>query len=122
MADEEKDIYRRIAEYAVELGYTPKPVKTAGGISDALTFTKSKVNRTLIKIRPNKKGKSGLVISFFATPAYSDVFQQGIKTVIEYSNGRYTGCYGCGRCKGELQGYTYVYPDGKRCSVAVESL
>ena len=37
----------------------------------------------------------------------------GIKNVIEAFNGRYTGCYGCGRCKDGLKGYTYVYPDGK---------
>ena len=53
------------------------------------------------------------MISFFATPEYSDVFEQGIKRVIEDFNGRYTGCYGCGRCKEGLLGYTYVYPDGK---------
>ena len=62
MADDEKEVYGRIAEYAVELGYTPKPIKTAAGISDALTFTKSKVRRTLIKISPDRNGKSGLAI------------------------------------------------------------
>ena len=109
----ERETYRQIAEYAVELGYTPKPIKTARGISDDLTFTKSKVNRTLLKIRRNKHGRAELVLSFFATPVYSEIFRQGIKEVIEAFGGRYTGCYGCGRCKGKPQGYTYAYPDGK---------
>ena len=130
MDDDERNTYQKIAEYAVELGYTPKQIKTAHGFSDALTFTKSKVNRTLLKIRPNfqnppvnnqihQAGKSQLVLSFFATPVYSEVFKFGVKHVIEAFGGKYTGCFGCGRCKDELEGYTYVYPDGKtifRCA------
>ena len=126
MAEDEKDLFKQIAEYAVELGYTPKTIKTARGVSDALTFTKSKVKRTLLKIRPNKNGNSQLVLSFFASSDYSDVFKQGIKLVIDEFNGRYTGCYGCGKCeKGKLQGYTFIYPDGKkvfRCGGALIEL
>ncbi|WP_310603220.1 hypothetical protein [Anaerosporobacter sp.] len=115
ISDNDRKIYAEIAEYAIELGYTPKAIKTASGVSDALTFTKSKVNRTLLKIRPNiEAGKSQLVMTFFATVDYSDIFKQGIRRVIEAFDGRYTGCYGCGRCKGKLQGYTYTYPDGKK--------
>ena len=47
MESNEKDIYKQIAEYAVELGYTPKPVKTAQGVSDDLTFTKAKYTEHL---------------------------------------------------------------------------
>ncbi|NLF00400.1 MAG: hypothetical protein GX601_05410 [Anaerolineales bacterium] len=125
MADDEKELYGEIAAYTVELGYTPKPVKTAHGASDALTFTKSRIGRTLLKIRPNHKdGKTQLVLSFFATPEYSDVFQDGIRRVIEEFDGKYTGCYGCGRCEGD-EGYTYVYPDGRavcRCGLELIEL
>ncbi|MCL2512440.1 MAG: hypothetical protein FWF08_00945 [Oscillospiraceae bacterium] len=124
MNDEDKKIYREIAEYAVELGYAPKPVKTAQGISDELAFTKNKVKRTLLrmhpnvrdipfKVRPGQKGQAGLRLAFFATPRYSVPFKEGVKRVIEDFDGKYTGCYGCGRCKGDLEGYTYIYPDGK---------
>jgi len=125
MSDEDQETYRPIAEYALELGFTPKPVKTAGGLSGELTFTKSKINRTLMRLRPSfskppvnnqihQAGKAQMRLVFFTTPVYSEPFQFGIKHVIEAFGGKYTGCYGCGRCKGDLQGYTYVYPDGKK--------
>lgn len=53
------------------------------------------------------------MLKFFAAKEYSDVFQKAVKRVIEEFDGKYTGCYGCGKCTGELEGYTYVYPDGK---------
>ena len=56
MSDDDKLIYRPIVEYVLELGYTPKPVKTAGSISDELAFSKSKVKRTLLRMNPNHKG------------------------------------------------------------------
>jgi len=115
MSDEDRLVYRPIVEYALELGYTPAPVKTSGGISGELAFKKSKVKRTLLRINPNKKetGKADLRLIFYATPKYSEPFCMGIKNVIEAFDGRYTGCYGCGRCKNDLEGYTYIYPDGK---------
>ena len=115
MSDDDKLIYRPIVEYALALGYTPKPIKTAGGISDELAFSKSKVKRTLFRMNPNEKhtGKADLRLVFYATPQYSEPFRMGIKNVIEAFDGKYTGCYGCGRCKDSLEGYTYVYPDGK---------
>ena len=122
MNDEDKIIYRPIAEYAAELGYTPKQIKTAGGVSEELVFTKSRIKRTLLRIHPTKQatptkilqtGKAGFKLFFCATPQYSEPFQEGIKRVIEAYDGKYTGCSRCGRCKGESEGYTYVYPDGK---------
>ena len=115
MSNDDKFIYRPIIKYALKLGYTPKPVKTTGGISGELAFSKSKVKRTLLRINPNKKqtGKADLRLIFYATKIYSEPFRLGIKNVIEAFDGRYTGCYGCGRCKEGLEGYTYTYPDGK---------
>ncbi|MHB1154372.1 MAG: hypothetical protein ACYCWE_14950 [Eubacteriales bacterium] len=119
MAEERKPLFREIAAYAVELGYTPKLVRHAGGIANDLTFTKSKAGRTLLKICPRQKlGKDwepggSLILAFFATPEYSEIFKKGVQIVIEHFDGKYTGCYGCGRCEGD-EGYTFIYPDGKK--------
>lgn len=124
MNDEDKEIYRPIAEYALELGYTPKSIKKAGGDISELAFSKSKIGRTLFRILPmNLKefpqyptkiaGRAQMRLVFFATYVYTEPFSFGIKCVIENFGGKYIGCYGCGRCNGNLQGYTYVYPDGK---------
>ncbi|ADL52978.1 hypothetical protein [Clostridium cellulovorans] len=110
-----REMFREIAEYAISLGYTPKKTKTKEFILD---FSKSKVKRTIMKleIRDNsiKDNKPGLRLKFYANKGYSEIFNQGIQRVIEEYDGRYTGCYGCGRCKGELEGYTYTYSDGKK--------
>jgi len=120
--DESKSVFTEIAEYAVFLGYTPKWVKVrANGKAvngDSLTFSKAKVKRTLLKIRKGNRFNRDmpcLVLTFFASSDYSDIFKQGIKQVIEGFDGKYTGCYGCGKCEnGKLQGYVYIYPDGKK--------
>lgn len=126
MNNNDKDAFREIAKYASELDYTPKHGKNARGEIMYLCFIKSKVSRTLMKFRiwgpwddiafytKDNEGKVQLILSFFTTPEYSKIFHQGIKRVIEEFDGKYTGCYGCGKCKGKLQGYTYIYPDGKK--------
>ena len=134
MNDDDKLVYRPIAEYAVDLGYTPKPIKTAGGNADELAFSKSKVSRTILRIRPRsdktyakyetQAGKAQMRLIFFATPVYSEIFRRGIKSTIEAFDFKYTGCYGCGRCKGD-EGYIYIYPDGKtffRCGCELIAL
>jgi len=69
-----------------------------------------------MEVRDNilKDNTPGLRLKFYASDDYSDIFKEGIKRVIEEFDGKYTGCYGCGRCKGKLQGYTYTYDDGKK--------
>lgn len=42
------------------------------------------------------------------------IFQNAIKNVIEEYDSKYTGCYGCGRCERKLEGYTYIYQDGRQ--------
>jgi len=125
MDDAEKIMFGGIAKYAAELGYSPRYQKNAHGQIVYLSFIKSGVGRTLMKYRiwgphdniafheKENEGKVQLILSFFATPEYSEVFRQGIKRVIEEFGGKYTGCYGCGKCKGKINGYTYIYPDGK---------
>ena len=125
MNEDDRAIYLPILEYALELGFTPKLLKKANDEDGELAFSKSKFNRTLLRILPeNKKefanyplkkmGKAQLRLVYFATDSYSEPFQLGIKTVIEEFGGKYTGCYGCGRCGEKLQGYTYCYPDEKK--------
>jgi hypothetical protein len=53
-----------------------------------------------------------LRIKFFASPAYSNFFQEAIRATIEEYDYKYIGCYGCGDCNG-TQGYWYRYPDGR---------
>lgn len=108
-------MFQELAEYAISLGYTPKKTKSKDFVLD---FSKSKVKRTIMKLEVHdnaiKSNAPGLRLKFFANQEYSDIFQRGIQKVIEEFNGRYTGCYGCGKCKGKLEGYTYIYPDGKK--------
>ncbi len=110
-----QSMFRELADYAISLGYTPKKTKSK---DFALDFSKSKVKRTIMKLEVHDNAKKsnppGLRLKFYANKEYSDIFQRGIQRVIEEFNGRYTGCYGCGKCKGQLEGYTYTYPDGKK--------
>lgn len=119
--DNEQAVYREIAEYAVELGYTPKPIKNVHGLTDAIVFTKNKIGKRICKISPPtpnpskgkelyKEGKTILALSFFRTPTYSELFHRGVKEEIESLHGNYTGCYGCEIC---TTGYTYTYIDGQ---------
>ena len=122
MNEADKAVYRPIAEYAAQLGYTPKPIKKAGGNVDELAFLKNKVKRTLMRIHPcidkaygqvREVGKAQLRLVFFATSEYSEPFRFGIKNVIEAFDGNYTGYYVCGRCNDDER-YIYIYPDGKK--------
>jgi len=110
----DKSLFRAIAEHAISLGYTPKKTKTS---LLNLDFSSSKLKKTILKLEvPNpKRNKNlpGIRLKFYANPKYSDIFHEGVKGVIEAFDGRYTGCYGCGKCKGNLEGYTFTYPDGK---------
>lgn len=51
---------------------------------------------------------------FFASEEYSEIFRRAVQRAIENFGGKYTGCYGCGRCQGDPQGYRYTYPDGRQ--------
>jgi hypothetical protein len=110
-----REMFQDIAEYAISLGYTPKKTKSKDFVLD---FSKSKVKRTIMKLEIHdnaiKKNGPGLRLKFYANEDFSDIFKQGIQKVIEEFNGKYTGCYGCGKCKGELEGYTFIYPEGRK--------
>lgn len=110
-----RGMFEDISKYLISLGYTPKKTKSK---DFALDFSKNKVKRTIMKMEVHdnaiNKNNPGLRLKFYANKDYSDIFKQGIQRVIEEFNGKYTGCYGCGRCKGELEGYIYTYDDGKK--------
>ena len=115
LPENHQEMFQDIAEYSISLGYMPKKTKSK---DFAIDFLKSKVKRTIMKMEIHdnaiKKNGPGLRLKFYANKDYSDIFKQGVQRVIEEFDGKYTGCYGCGRCKGELEGYTYIYADGKR--------
>jgi hypothetical protein len=113
-------IFLELAEYAVSLGYNPVRNKTHDVTID---FRKNKIKKTIMKMEAREQKHDGyqfgernipgLRLRFYASKNYSDIFKKGIQRVIEDFDGRYTGCYGCGRCD-STEGYTYVYPDGRK--------
>lgn len=108
MADHEKTVFSAIARYAFTLGYKAHRDKSK---SFGYTFTHSKVKRHTLRFASNR-GKPIIKIKFFASPDYSNFFQEAIRLTIEEYDYKYTGCYGCGNCQG-TEGYRYKYPDGR---------
>ncbi|OOM78185.1 hypothetical protein CLPUN_20440 [Clostridium puniceum] len=124
-------MFLELGEYAVNLGYNPVRNKTSDVIID---FRKNKVKKTILKMEAKEQKHDGykygernipgLRLRFFAAKEYSDIFKHGIKNVIEEYDGKYTGCYGCGRCDG-TEGYDFIYPDERqvyRCGVELISI
>jgi hypothetical protein len=113
-------MFRELAEYAVSLGYNPIRNKTSDITID---FQKNRIKKKIMKMEAHEQKHDGykygerdipgLRLRFFAANEYSDIFKHGIQRVIEEFGGKYTGCYGCGRCDG-TEGYTFVYPDGRQ--------
>lgn len=113
-------MFQELAEYAINLGYNPIRNKTHDVTID---FRKNKIKKSIMKMEVSEQKHDGyaycernipgLRLRFFAAKDYSDIFQRGIQRVIEGFDGKYTGCYGCGRCDGS-EGYTYIYPNGKQ--------
>ena len=115
LPESHREMFGEIARCAIALGYAPKKTKSKDFVLD---FTKNRVKRTILKMEVHDNAKPanppGLRLKFFASSEYSDPFQRGIQRVIEEFGGKYTGCYGCGRCKGASEGYTFTYPDGRK--------
>jgi len=105
---DERDAYRAIAEYAVELGYMPKQVLRSGKKSNDLDFKKSKIKRKLMQMRANDTNLK-LKLVFYAAQDY----EKFIKPEIRFYGEGSIPCCGCGKCKGEPQVYTYTLPDGR---------
>ncbi len=110
-------LFKDLSEYAISLGYTPVRNKTK---DYSLDFKNNKLKKTIMKLEEKEQKHEGigygernipgLRLKFFASSEYSGIFKKGIQIVIENFDGKYTGCYGCGRCQEKLQGYRFVYP------------
>lgn len=111
----QRTFFSALAEHADSLGYRPR--KTASK-DFTLDFSNSAVKRTLLKLEVHanaiRTNGPGVRFKFHASTGYSEPFREGIRRVIEAYGGKYVGCYGCGRCAGEPEGYVYEYPDGRR--------
>jgi hypothetical protein len=106
---ENKLIFSKIAEYAVQLGYKVKKAKTQ---SINYVFVHNKIKKHIMKFSLEKRGPV-LKLKFYASTEYSPLFREAVREVIEEFNYKYTGCYGCGKCKDSLEGYEYTFPDGR---------
>ena len=105
-------MFRELAAHAVTLGYTPSKTKTS---DMCLDFRNARLGRTLMKLeqheqkhdgyRYKERAMPGLRLRFHAAASDEPIFRSGIRRVIEEFDRKYTGCYGCGACKGELRGY-----------------
>ncbi len=126
------EMFRVLAQTAISLGYSPKRCKTADLCID---FRSSRTKRTIMKFslkeekhdgfKYGERDVPGLRMRFFAADDYSELFCRSVQYAIEDRDGKYTGCYGCGRCKGAPKGYRYTYPDGKkvfRCGTELISI
>lgn len=120
LESKDKDILNELSCFVDTFNYHPVRNKTKNLSFD---FKNIKTKETIMKIELKSLPKSstdygkiipGLRLKFFRAKEYSTIFQEAVKNVIEAFNGKYTGCYGCGRCKGELQGYIYTYNDGRK--------
>ncbi len=110
-----RGLFRELAEHASTLGYQPKQTKTE---LLALDFHNSKTNKTILKLELHAGSKvgnaPGIRMKFYAAQELKGIFAESVRQVIEEYDGRYTGCYGCGRCPGKPEGYLYQYPDGRK--------
>lgn len=119
--ESEKENYFLLVQFMKDLGYKLKRAKTK---DINYLFTHTKVKRNILKFSVLK---DSIIVKakFYASKEYSTVFQNAIKATIEEYDFKYTGCYGCGKCKEEFMGYTYTYPDGKsyfRCGLELIEL
>ena len=108
---EHQESFREVAEYVISLGYMPT---LKGRKKSYVDFSKSKINRTILKIDAGLNAPK-LAVKFFAIPVYSGVFEDTIKERLAYWNklGYEVHCFACGKCNG-TQGYAVGLPDGKQ--------
>ncbi|NJJ39111.1 hypothetical protein [Paenibacillus apii] len=110
LSAEDRNIYSEIADYAIKLGYKPKKAKTQ---AINYVFNNNKTKKHLMKFSI-EKGKPILKMKFYASTDYSYIFHESVRAVMEEYNYKYTGCYNCGKCKDGLEGYVYIYSDGRK--------
>ncbi|BCG60771.1 hypothetical protein [Paenibacillus sp. URB8-2] len=110
LSAEDQNMYSEIANFATQLGYKPKKAKTQ---AINYVFNSNKTKKHIMKFSI-EKSKAILKMKFYASTDYSYIFHESVRAVIEEYNYKYTGCYNCGKCKDNLEGYEYTYSDGRK--------
>jgi hypothetical protein len=104
--DDKRKFYEEIIQESIKLGFIPKKDKVKHlGIS----FFSKECKATVLRLIYDKKIE--LRLKFFASTIYSSVFEDSLRKTIERFNFRYTGCYGCGKCIDQKEGYIINYPN-----------
>jgi hypothetical protein len=121
IGEDYRQMFKELSEFVMKNGYNPSRNKTQDLTID---FKNNQTKKTIMKFEQFEQKHDGLQykerlvpglrIKFYANKSYSKIFQDAVKRVIEAFDGKYTGCYGCGRCQNKPQGYVYIYPDGKK--------
>ncbi len=110
LPDDCRRSYLEVAEYAISLGYMPV---LKGVRKDYADFTKSSINRTILKINTDPRFRWP-AIKFYALPSYTGVFKEAIDQRLVYWHklGYEACCFSCGKCDG-THGYRCALPDGR---------
>jgi hypothetical protein len=109
LPDDKIGLYREIADTAVKLGFKPRLDKTK---HLSVSFVSSTYKITILRYIYEKNVPT-YRLKFFASNDYSTVFDKSIKKIIEKYDFKYVGCYKCGKCENELEGYQVKYEDGR---------
>jgi hypothetical protein len=118
LKEEQKKLFQIVADHALSINYKPKKLKTK---TTTFSFINPMLKKTIVKFTVRKK-EPVLAMRFCASQNYSEFFHEQIRRTIEEFDYRYTGCYGCKKCKRELEGYTYTYKDGRKYFVCGNAL
>jgi hypothetical protein len=124
LSEGDKEVCRSIAYYLIELNYTPYKLKQQDFMLD---FRNSRIKEKIAKMGciSADNNRFDFRLKFYAVETYSEKFRNAVQYVIEEFDGKYTGCYGCGKCKDNLLGYLFRYEDGKevfRCGTELLSI
>jgi len=133
LPDREKKMYRNIAEYAVELGYSPAKINETYKPVVFAKMIKNYGHRGICSITPpnpmDSEAKTKFSMSFYAASEYSEIFHESVRYESESRKNVITvpDCLRNIPCKNEQCGfykksngkcrkcksYYYTYRDGK---------
>ena len=121
-SSEERELCRHIANFLLELGYTPRKQRVR---ALSLAFKSNKTKQTIAKITVSSSAGREVLYSFkfYACKCLPKKLSDAVRRAIESTNGQYR-CCGCGVCgaKEGDRGYSSTYPEGKdflRCGAYV---
>ena len=106
--EEERNLFQRIAEIALDNGYRIRRDKVK---HIAYSFVSPRCKNGMMRFAYDK-GKLFLKMKFFGVADYSEKFLSSLRATIEEHHFKYTGCYGCGKCNDQKEGYTILYENG----------